>query len=151
MQSNIPSIDILREVGKIKSYSICHFKEKSFEETAPAHHYVAFCLSSELLVCCCMITSQPTTVNIYRKRCPYVLNSVIELKRGTFPFCTEEISYLDCNDCRLFTLKDLQEKLVSNIGFKVKNIDIPEELIQTIREKILMSDLVRDDIKENLP
>lgn len=152
MQNTLDNTGIHTEIAKIDGYKISHFKELEFEDSAPAHYYVTFCLENmELSIACSLITSKETNIKIYKKHYPYALESVIKLEKGLFPFLTEEMSYLDCNDCKLFDLDGLKTKLCPIIGFKVKNYKIPQDLIITIKDAIQKSDVVSDKIKNYLP
>lgn len=152
MQNISDDMVILSEVAKINGYKISHFKELEFGEDSPAHYYITFCLKNKIFsMGCSIITSKQTNINIYKKQYPYALESVIKLEKGLFPFLTEDVSYLDCNECKLFYLDDLKYKLCPVVGFKVKNYQIPKDLIKTIKTAIQKSDIVPDKIKNFVP
>lgn len=104
-------------------FFICHFKDKRFEEGAPAHFYVGVPVSPMDCIVVCIITSQgPKRRSHYCRKGNGAENSLIELFPGDFPFIKKD-SVIDCNQAEPFNLEKLRARISPEVPFRVRHLD----------------------------
>ncbi len=144
-------MDLPRHVAiegiKPSKSTVYHFKNSTYEESAPAHIHIAIPVNDSTYVLLTMITSQVTKRKEFYAHNAKALESVIEITSNELDFI-KKASVIDCNKPLYQTKEELDSIISGDITFI--DASLSDDLIERIRAGIINSPLVKPVVKKLL-
>jgi len=132
----------------IKTGTVYYFKEDSHEKDAPPHHFVVINshpASDRILILVCA-SSRVDKIKKNRKNLP--AETLVEVSRSEYAdFVLPTI--FDCNTVYEKTISDIVKKLQDG-KLGTYNLDMSLEIVEKLKEGVLLSPLVRRELKKVL-
>ena len=134
--------------GGIRAGTVYYFKEESHEQDAPPHHFVVINLdpvSDQILILVCA-SSQVDKIKKNRRNLPTAtLVEVSHVEYSDFVLPT----IFDCNTVYEKTISEIVKKLEEG-KLGAYNLDMSSEVVSRLRAGVLISPLVRRELKKIL-
>ncbi len=132
-----------------KSNKVYLFKNKNYDSHSPSHYHIALSTKNSKNIVLSMITSQvDKKIKYYNLVNKDLLKSVISISNHDIDILDKN-SCIDCNKPMYLTNEELYALVDDEITFI--DIKIDSNLKYKIIKAIKDSDMVRDEIKDNLP
>ncbi|MBF0466112.1 MAG: hypothetical protein HQK88_11585 [Nitrospirae bacterium] len=134
----------------LSDFCICHFKDCKHDPEAPAHYYVNVPITDTSSLLLCIITSQVNSrQNYYYRLNPKAADSLVSIKKQDLPFTLKDC-VVDCNSAELIKKAELLNRINPDIGFDIKEREIPSFLRNAIKQSVINSPLISKYIKKML-
>ena len=122
------------------------FKNSEHGNNAPEHYHISIPISDENSLLLVLTTSQTEKKKKHYRLREDLRNGLIEFNIGDLEFITKKC-LIDCNK-PLFESKEKLKSIILNEEIKFIHEIIAPELIQSIKDKIKNSPLVKPNIKK---
>ncbi len=131
-----------------KSSKVYLFKNKTYDTNSPSHFHIALSTKDSKYIVLSMITSQvDKKIKYYNLINKDLLKSVLPISNNDINIIDKD-SCIDCNQPMYLTIEELFALVEDKIEFI--DIHIDSNLKNKIVKAIKGSDMIRDEIKENL-